>query len=310
MQELINFIQEHLDNNETFYYEDKENSFLTFEEFVNKSNIILTENNIEYAWDEYEEEKYFKFENSYKKNINYSTYLSYQKYIYNYIFENIKEFYNDLKTNNYEGIHTLNYYNNEYTLKILIDKNFDYLNDSKFNKLLKKYNVFISNIRNGDHRNYIYVEENDMAEISDIIYNDNNGILYHITTKENADKILKYGLEPRSESKKTWHPERIYFVNSMSKNNNDIHIMKNMLLNYWDNNKVSILKIDLNKLKDKKIKFFKDPTTLDIDAYFTQEPIPPYCIKEVYLSMFDKVKEKLFGFSRKLCKKFDKIIFK
>ena len=65
-----------------------------------------------------------------------------------------------------------------------------------------------------------------------------------------------------------------------------------------------------NKLKDKKIKFFKDPTTLDIDAYFTQEPIPPYCIKEVYLSMFDKVKEKLFGFSRKLCKKFDKIIFK
>lgn len=307
MQGLRNFIQEHLDNNETFYSEDKENSFLTFEEFVNKSNIILTKDNVEDMWFMYIDFKYnIKTTSFIKESQNYNSYKSYQSYIYEYLFENLKDFnkhilkYDDVKYSRF-----LN--NDEFVLKIAISKNFDH-NSLTFKNLLNKYNVFINKIINSSPYKLIYIEENDLDNLYNEVISKYNGILYHITTKENANKILKYGLEPRSENKKTWHPERIYFLNS-DVSNNDIDILKKELYDGWKNKDLSILEIDIKKMHN-NICIFSDKNVEFTNAYFTQESIPPYCIKEIYLSMFDKVKEKLFGFSRKLCKKFDKIIFK
>ena len=38
--------------------------------------------------------------------------------------------------------------------------------------------------------------------------------LYHLTPKENGDKILKYGLSPKTHSKRAKHSDRIYFIDS------------------------------------------------------------------------------------------------
>lgn len=135
-----------------------------------------------------------------------------------------------------------------------------------------------------EYQRLVYIEENDMKDVSEKIYNDSNGILYHITSENNVEKILKYGLEPRSENKKGWHPKRIYFCDF----NSDTEKLKNFgeILN---NDKYCVLKIDLKKQPRYKIKFFEDPQTDLVKAYYTCESIPPMCISKVDNIKLDKL---------------------
>ena len=115
------------------------------------------------------------------------------------------------------------------------------------------------------------------------VYKKAKGILYHITTKENAEHILNDGLEVKVESKKSIHPPRIYFFTSDSSKD----IIKKYGEALHNNDDIVILRIDLNKL-GRKLKFFKDEESFvpGANAVFTRWPIPPFCIKEV--EDFDK----------------------
>ena len=50
----------------------------------------------------------------------------------------------------------------------------------------------------------------------DVIDSDKVDYLYHLTKKRYLEKIFKKGLVPRSESKKSFHPDRIYVVTNVS----------------------------------------------------------------------------------------------
>ena len=306
MKKLRNFIQEHLNHNEDFYVPKNNDSFLTFEEFVNKSNIILTNENSVDMWSLYFNMKYNELCTSFilEQNIYYDSYDAYQCYIYNNLFENLNDLSKDIK--NVNGV-IYSRMLNDHNFTLCVSVNSIYDKDS-FEKLLNKHKAFISKTVDGIPYNHIYVEDNDLENVYDEIMSKYNGVLYHITSKENADKILKYGLEPKSIKKKTWHPERIYFLNGNSSSEN-IKRLGQELSNYWESHKMAILKIDLHKMNN-NICFFKDKHVIDTDAYFTQEPIPPYCIEEIYLNTFNKSKEKIFGLPKKLSKIFDKIIHK
>ena len=71
---------------------------------------------------------------------------------------------------------------------------------------------------------------------------------------------------------------RIFFIG-----NNNINEIKRQLKSIYitskkfENKTPIILKIDLNKY-DKKLRFRIDSSANGYDAYFTEEPIPDYCV--------------------------------
>lgn len=154
-----------------------------------------------------------------------------------------------------------------------------------------------------------FVEEDEddyLKNVDDVIYNKKHGILWHLTTKEKAKSILKNGLEARVEKKISTHPPRIYFLDVDTKTNNIIAYKD--LLRKYDNDEYTLLKIDLKKSKH-RFRFFKDVVSVDVDAYFTREPIPPHCIsvanidnisKEKILIHLDNFRHDLKSFIKKL----------
>lgn len=129
-------------------------------------------------------------------------------------------------------------------------------------------------------------------DANDRVYNENNGMCLHITDKSSAEKILKSGLLPKS--KKDVHSSRVYLFSGDYNNDTNIQICLNFIrqkinspseykkrLNniFIDSNPV-ILKIDLNKIKDKdeRPKFYDDPSFSGSKAVYCERMIPKECI--------------------------------
>jgi hypothetical protein len=72
---------------------------------------------------------------------------------------------------------------------------------------------------------------NDALGIKDIEVPD---FLYHITALRNKDKILRNGLIPRSNSKKSFHQDRIYLFTDLSKTKILANQFSNYDFNYYE----------------------------------------------------------------------------
>ena len=160
------------------------------------------------------------------------------------------------------------------------------LTDDEYYELKKLANKYDCSFLWDEKQKRYMLEETEDAYLQSAdgeVYKKAKGILYHVTTKENAEEILKNGLEVRAESKRSIHPPRIYFFTSDS--SKDIIKKYGGALN--KNDDIVILRIDLNKLS-RKLKFFKDDESFvpGANAVFTRWPIPPFCIKKV--DNFDK----------------------
>ena len=182
-------------------------------------------------------------------------------------------------------------------------KFYDEFNTSngEYQSLLNLYNYYES--KNIDNK-IITLSPRISEDMSDKVYNESNGIVYHICPNYVVDKILENGLRPKSgkNSKiyknRVWHPKSIYVifnkVDNDTKNYFKQEIENDKITNEYDNtvlsnNDVTILKIDLNKY-DRKLKFYKD--TLGGKSFiYTKEYIPPQCIsiyKEDKINKFFK----------------------
>ena len=171
----------------------------------------------------------------------------------------------------------------------------------EYQSLLNLYNYYES--KNVDNK-IITLSPRISEDMSDKVYNEANGIVYHICPNYVVNKILENGLRPKGgkNSKiyknRVWHPKSIYVI--FDKVNDDIknyfkeEIENDKITNEYDNNvltdnDVTILKIDLNKY-DRKLKFYKD--TLGGKSFvYTKEYIPLQCIsiyKESKIKKFFK----------------------
>jgi hypothetical protein len=116
---------------------------------------------------------------------------------------------------------------------------------------------------------------------------------YHITPDIFLDKIKQYGLAPKSESKLSYHPERIYlFMNpNMDKE------MTNVLWNATKKetrDKIKdyyVLQIDLNQIPNHI--FYNDPaSSFSYVAIFTVQPIQNTTIKVIKKIPVTELKQK------------------
>jgi hypothetical protein len=100
-------------------------------------------------------------------------------------------------------------------------------------------------------------------------------ILYHITPTQNANKILSIGLVPKSRSKASYHPDRVY----LSKNLKDIENLGGMFYQKTGIKDWMILKIDTNMVPGDYLKLYTDPNYEH--GYYTLNNIPPQAIEKV-----------------------------
>lgn len=163
--------------------------------------------------------------------------------------------------------------NHTKTIIVLYDKS-EYNNIKKIMALYGWYEQGIYKIRGID---WIYFLPKFGLDATNDVYQ-NNMIIYHITNDHYIDKILKFGLQPRSQFKiEKEHPERIYCtINDPIDNKNFIkHLYSKMRANDVKNiENLYILKIDLSKCEDKN--FYYDNITAN--GVYTHENIPPHCI--------------------------------
>lgn len=110
---------------------------------------------------------------------------------------------------------------------------------------------------------YDLYNSNHDVNYSDYIYDDLTGIVYHITKTKYVDKIIKYGLVPKSANKGCIHPDRIYVLSEQPMTK--YKFFANDLYNSdKDDSTYCLLKIKLKQhilyLHNKtKLKFLNDP---------------------------------------------------
>ena len=102
----------------------------------------------------------------------------------------------------------------------------------------------------------------------DIKHTLKSNILYHVTEEKYLDRILKYGLVPKSKNTKTFHPDRIYFVYNIDDAQTYIN-SKNL---FYKTN-ISLSK-QPNRSKFKEIKFIilKVELPINNDIIFYDDP--------------------------------------
>jgi hypothetical protein len=121
-----------------------------------------------------------------------------------------------------------------------------------------------------------------LLEVTDSIYKEKNGIVYHLTDYCHINKILKNGLVPKHKDKWSPHPDRIYLL--IDNNKQIINLLIEQMGYYKEDKHPVLLKIDLKKNPIGTIRLFEDQmfsNDEDIYGIFTAENIHPQCIIDI-----------------------------
>jgi len=100
--------------------------------------------------------------------------------------------------------------------------------------------------------------------------------LYHLTPTQNVENILKIGLVPKSRSKASYHPERVYLGKSIE----SVESLAPQMYQRTGNKNFTILKIDTDMIPGGYLKLYTDPNFSE-EAYYTLNNIPPHTIKKL-----------------------------
>lgn len=100
--------------------------------------------------------------------------------------------------------------------------------------------------------------------------------LYHITPTQNANKILNVGLVPKSRSKASYHPERVYLGKSLE----GIKKLAPQMYQKTGDKNYTVLKIDTEIIPGGYLRLYTDPN-YSKEAYYTLNNIPPQAIEKI-----------------------------
>ena len=113
--------------------------------------------------------------------------------------------------------------------------------------------------------------------MTDYIYNNCKGIVYRFVNDNGLKRLNHHGLVPRHDNDR-YYPRYIFVIADKDKNK-----LKETLTEVQREIKktnIHLIRIDLNKYEN-KLKFYKDPASVNYDAFVTREYIPKYCCEEI-----------------------------
>jgi hypothetical protein len=137
----------------------------------------------------------------------------------------------------------------------------------EMDKYTGKFNLDI--IKDGDEGKIIFEAKFDI-KIDNI-----PNILYHLSPKQNWEKISKIGLVPKSRSKASYHPERVY----LGKTEKDIISLAPLFHQKTGNKEYVVLKINTELIPGDYLQLYKDPNFKN--GYYTLNNIPFNVIEKV-----------------------------
>lgn len=186
----------------------------TFDRYLEVHNI--DDNDI----DEHTFEKYL-LESCFQSEYDYERFQNYQRNIYinetigeswNYtrLIDKIKDKFDiyDLRTDKYWIEH-----NNVTAFSFYCDK--DIRNDNELMHTLDLFNYYIMKAEENNGEWFFKMDPRKPKEVTNKIYNENCGILYHICTNEQYQKAKIKGLNPRNiKTDNEYRPYRRYFVSN------------------------------------------------------------------------------------------------
>jgi hypothetical protein len=199
----------------------------------------------------------------------------------------LKKHYNDIKPNYKENTFFLrhNFNENYFIAKKELDKIIQMTNNlGWFPSIFSSYDI------NDNYKKREWDPENENV-IKDFILQGFTNILfsfeakydipekryprflYHVCETRFTDKILKYGLSPKSRSQRSYHPSRIYLTKTIKDARDYAYKrFKEDKIEYQD-----ILMIDTITIKI-YLRLYRDPNYIG-KAYYTLNHITPYCIR-------------------------------
>ena len=263
------------DNKNIILEDDYINS--SFDKFLKLNNITNVTSNI---YKLYIQEN---FNNNYRRY-----YKKYQEHLYESILYSYSA--SDLMKKIYElspNIHidNIQYVNNEditeFSFTVAKKDDLNNIFTDKIISLLHLYNYYLKErtiIKNENNIEsyHIVIEPYKPKDITNQIYNKFDGIIYHITSaKLYQTHIKNKELKPKWQRNDTYRDGRIFFIA-----NNDEKKVQSQLKSISYLKHISdpiVLKINLNDYRN-KIRFRIDSSADGFNAYFTEEPIPDFCI--------------------------------
>ena len=154
--------------------------------------------------------------------------------------------------------------------------------NEKFKNLIEFFNYFVSEIKD----NRIFVEPLYSEDRSKYVFNDCNGICYHITTQKRAEKIMRTGLRIKRSSYRDF-PSRIYLYATLKLsllNDKNIKDFAYKIVNRLKAEReggIAIIKVNLNKCYNDVMRFYKDTSMKEDEAVFTYNNIPSECLTKL-----------------------------
>ena len=164
------------------------------------------------------------------------------------------------------------------------------LDDDRIISLFHQYNYYIRHITKTDNGVLVSIEPYKPEDLTNKIYDDFEGIIYHCTLKSKVNKILNGEIKPKGKSGiNEYRPKFFYYI--VAKPKDAIHGLRqimnlNIMLSKGSSHQLTkddftFLRIDLNKF-NRKIKFRLDSSGT-YDKVITEEPVPGYCCEEIKL---------------------------
>lgn len=99
-------------------------------------------------------------------------------------------------------------------------------------------------------------------------------ILYHLAPEKNWEKISKLGLLPKSRSKASYHPERVY----LTQDEKSAKSLAELFYQKTGEKEYALIKIETTLIPD-YFKLYKDPNFKN--GYYTMNNIPPNVIEKI-----------------------------
>lgn len=158
---------------------------------------------------------------------------------------------------------------------ILIEIDYRNYKQDIFEQKLNVVNYFVTNYNLTNDILTLSIKPRITECVTEYIYNECGGIIYHLTTKEKWKKIQRdNGLVPKNVNYE-FRPKQIFLF--VKKPNFELNSLKDLSKNLsrFSNPKDILLEIDLSKL-DIKLNFYIDPafTSNNILSVYTRDFIP------------------------------------
>ena len=209
---------------------------------------------------------------------------------FDYVFENLKTYSSDNVINKLKTKFPNYKYSKEQSgaknvVIVKIETTDDLSHNKEFNNIIKFYNYIITYTDN----DAVYIESKLGEIATEFIYNECNGICYHLSKKQNTNLILKNGFRCKAKSINNGDyrnfDERT-FLYASNKSKQDI---KQDLTEYAQEifmdelSSFDILQINLNKIRNSKINIYRDAALNTDTAFFCTTNIPNVCINKITL---------------------------